>query len=128
MPIRRRAGRPGPLSPNADRPTPKRRARPRVDAGAGVSQSDIAGLAQLLQRLWNPDCAIGARPVIPVRFTVGFDGHLQGPVDAGGRDIRADVDARRAVDAVHQAAPYAETYRGLSITVRFDANKACAQR
>lgn len=100
----------------------------RVDAGTGVSQSDLAGLSQLLERLWNPDCANGARPVIPVKFTVGYDGHLQGVVDAAGRDIRSDVDARRAVDAVHQAAPYADTYRGLTITVRFDARKACAER
>lgn len=99
----------------------------RVDAGTGVSQSDLAGLQQLLQRLWNPDCANGQRPVIPVKFTVGYDGRLQGPVDAAGRDIRSDVDARRAVDAVHQAAPYADTYRGLTITVRFDAKTACAQ-
>jgi outer membrane biosynthesis protein TonB len=100
----------------------------RVDAGTGVSQSDMAGLQQLLQRLWNPDCANGQRPVIPVKFTVGYDGHLQGAVDAAGRDIRSDVDARRAVDAVHQAAPYADSYRGLTITVRFDAKKACAER
>ncbi|HEY1880645.1 MAG TPA: hypothetical protein VGG68_12000 [Caulobacteraceae bacterium] len=99
----------------------------RVDAGNGISQSDIAGLQQLLQRLWNPDCANGQRPVIPVRFTVGYDGHLQGPVDTAGRDIRADVDARRAVDAVHEAAPFADTYRGGTFVVRFDAKKACAQ-
>lgn len=99
----------------------------RVDAGTGVSQSDMAGLSQLLQRLWNPDCANGARPVIPVKFTIGYDGHLQGAVNAGGRDIRSDIDARRAVDAVHQAAPYADTYRGLTVTVRFDAKKACAE-
>lgn len=99
----------------------------RVDAGTGVSQSDLAGLQQLLQRLWNPDCANGQRPVIPVKFTVGYDGHLQGAVNAGGRDIRSDVDARRAVDAVHQAAPYADTYRGLTITVNFNAKTACAE-
>jgi outer membrane biosynthesis protein TonB len=104
----------------------------RVDAGTGVSQSDIAGLSQLLERLWNPDCTVDNRVVIPVRFTVGFDGHLQGRVDAGGKDISSDpvvyAAARRAIDAVHQAAPYAETYRGLAITVRFDAKKACAER
>jgi outer membrane biosynthesis protein TonB len=100
----------------------------RIDAGAGVSQSDIAGLSQLLERLWNPDCANGARPVIPVKFTVSFDGHVQGPVDTAGRDIRTDVDARRAVDAVHQLVPFADTYRGLTYTVRFDAKKACAAR
>jgi type IV secretory pathway VirB10-like protein len=104
----------------------------RVDAGTGVSQSDIAGLSQLLERLWNTDCNADKRVVIPVRFTVGFDGHLLGKVDAGGRETSSDaavsVAARRAIDAVHEAAPYAQTYRGLTITVRFDAAKACAER
>jgi len=104
----------------------------RVDAGAGVSQSDIAGLSDLLQRLWNPDCSVDDRVVIPVKFTIGFDGHIQGRVNAEGRDASSDpvvfAAARRAVDAVHQAAPYAENFRGLTVTVRFDANKACARR
>lgn len=104
----------------------------RVDAGTGVSQSDLAGLSELLQRLWNPDCSVDDRVVIPVRFTVGFDGRIQGRVDAAGRDASPDpvvfAAARRAIDAVHQAAPYADTYRGLTITVRFDAKKACQER
>jgi type IV secretory pathway VirB10-like protein len=104
----------------------------RVDAGSGVSQSDIAGLSDLLQRLWNPDCGVEDRVVIPVKFTIGFDGRIQGRVNAGGRDASSDpvvfAAARRAVDAVHQAAPYAENFRGLTVTVRFDASKACARR
>lgn len=107
-------------------------AEARVDAGTGVSQSDLAGLSELLQRLWNPDCSVDNRVVIPVRFTVGFDGRIQGRVDSGGREASADpvvfAAARRAIDAVHQAAPYADTYRGLTITVRFDAKKACQER
>jgi hypothetical protein len=104
----------------------------RVDAGTGVSQSDIAGLSELLQRLWNPDCSVDNKVVIPVKFTIGFDGHIQGRVNTEGRDASPDpvvfAAARRAVDAVHQAAPYAETYRGLTLTVRFDAKKACSER
>ena len=104
----------------------------RVDAGTGVSQSDIAGLSDLLQRLWNPDCSVDDRVVIPVKFTIGFDGHIQGRVNAEGRDASSDpvvfAAARRAVDAVHQAAPYAENFRGLTVTVRFDASKACARK
>ncbi|HEY1447411.1 MAG TPA: hypothetical protein VGF33_02645 [Caulobacteraceae bacterium] len=103
----------------------------RADAGTGVSQSDIAGLSELLQRLWNPDCSVDDKVVIPVKFTIGFDGRIQGRVNAEGREASPDpvvfAAARRAVDAVHQAAPYAETYRGLTLTVRFDAKKACAQ-
>ena len=36
--------------------------------------------------------------------------------------------ARRAIDAIHQAEPYAETFRGQTITVNFDAKEACAKR
>jgi hypothetical protein len=104
----------------------------RVDAGTGVSQSDVAGLSELLQRLWNPDCSVDDKVVIPVKFTIGFDGRIQGRVNTEGRDASPDpvvfAAARRAVDAVHQAAPYAETFRGLTVTVRFDASKACARR
>jgi outer membrane biosynthesis protein TonB len=104
----------------------------RVDAGTGVSQSDIAGLKALLERLWNPDCTSDERPVIPVRFTVSFDGHIQGRADAGGRETSSDpvvaIAARRAIDALHQAAPYAQTYRGQTFRMNFDAKTACAAR
>jgi periplasmic protein TonB len=101
----------------------------RVDAGTGVSQSDIAGLKDLLTRLWNPDCSVDERVVIPVRFTVRFDGQVLGRVDAGGRESSSDpvvyAAARRAIDAVHEAAPFADTYRGQSFTVNFDSKSAC---
>ncbi len=106
----------------------------RVDAGQGVSQSDLQGLQQLLERLWNPNCAVaGADAVIvPVRFQVADDGRVIGRVTEGGRESSSDpvvfAAARRAIDAVHQAAPYAEAYRGKSFTVNFDAGKACAGR
>ncbi len=104
----------------------------RVDAGQGVSQSDIAGLSQLLERLWNPNCetAGGDAVVIPVKFTVGYDGHVIGRITEGGRDNSANpvisTAARRAIDAVHQAEPYGPTYRGQTFTVNFDAKTACA--
>ena len=104
----------------------------RVDAGQGVSQSDIAGLSQLLERLWNPNCetAGGDAVVIPVKFTVSYDGHVIGRITEGGRDNSANpvisTAARRAIDAVHQAEPYGATYRGQTFTVNFDAKTACA--
>jgi outer membrane biosynthesis protein TonB len=106
----------------------------RVDAGQGVSQSDIAGLSQLLERLWNPNCDVeGANSVvIPVKFTVGYDGHVIGRITEGGRDAASSAvvatAARRAIDAIHQAEPYGATYRGQTFTVNFDAKKACANR
>ncbi len=106
----------------------------RVDAGHGVSQSDQAGLQQLLERLWNPNCAVeGANAVIvPVRFHVGVDGRVDSRVSAGGRESSSDptlaAAARRAIDAVHQGEPYKLALRNQSqpFTVNFNAKSACA--
>jgi outer membrane biosynthesis protein TonB len=106
----------------------------RVDAGQGVSQTDIAGLSQLLERLWNPNCntAGGDAVVIPIKFTVSFDGHVTGRIVMGGHAASSDpvisTATRRAIDAIHQAEPYADTFRGQTFTVIFDAKKACANR
>ena len=97
----------------------------RVDAGQGVSQSDMQGLTQLLERLWNPNCASGDSSVVPVTFSVGDDGRVTGRVTEAAR---ASADALRAIDAVHQAEPYAEAYRGKTFTVNFNARAACAGR
>jgi outer membrane biosynthesis protein TonB len=102
----------------------------RVDAGKGVSQSDVAGLAQLLTRLWNKSCDLDETVVVPVSFRVGDDGRLEGQVSAKGlessHDPAVSVAARRAIDAVHKAAPYGPEFRNNSFTVNFDAKKACA--
>jgi protein TonB len=106
----------------------------RVDAGQGVSQSDIAGLSQLLERLWNPNCDVAGPDAVtvPVKFTVGYDGRVIGRITVGGRDASSNpviaTAARRAIDAVHQAEPYGPTYRGQTFTVNFDAKAACANR
>ena len=46
----------GPQASSAQRGPPKAETAPqaRPDAGQGVSQSDLAGLQQLLERLWTP--------------------------------------------------------------------------
>jgi outer membrane biosynthesis protein TonB len=102
----------------------------RVAAGSGVSQSDVAGLAQLLTRLWNVNCNAEEAVVIPVKFSVGDDGGIIGRVDVRNLDQSADGSvssaARRAIDAVHKAAPYGPAFRNNSFTVNFDARKACA--
>jgi hypothetical protein len=102
----------------------------RVDAGQGVSQSDIAGLSQLLNRLWNKSCNLDDTVIVPVKFTVGLDGRLEQPPSAEGREKSPDpsvaVAARRAIDAVGQAEPFGPAYRGKAFTVIFDAKKACA--
>jgi outer membrane biosynthesis protein TonB len=104
----------------------------RVAAGTGISQSDLDGLAGLLQRLWNPDCSVDNRVDISVKFLVGFDGRVQGRVNAGGLENSPNpavaAAARRAIDAVHEAAPYPDQFRGLPIPVNFHAKTACAAK
>jgi hypothetical protein len=127
----------GPQASSAQRGPPKAETAPqaRPDAGQGVSQSDLAGLQQLLERLWTIQCGMdGVSSVKPfkVRFTVTLTGHLLGQPDAGGLQdssnaVVASV-ARRAVDAVQEAEPLAEPYYGQTITVNFDPKKAYASK
>lgn len=103
------------------------------DAAPGVAQSDMVGLQQLLERLWNPNCAVeGAGAVIiPVKFLVGPSGRVIGRVSAGevsSSDPVTSAAARRAIDAVHEAEPFADAYRNNSFTVNFDGRKACSER
>lgn len=106
----------------------------RVDAGHGVSQSDQAGLSDLLNRLWNKNCGaeVTDAVIVPVRFRVGLEGRVVGRINAGGREASADpilaVAARRAIDAVYKAEPFGAVFRGQIFTVNFDAVKACAGR
>jgi outer membrane biosynthesis protein TonB len=106
----------------------------RVDAGQGVSQSDIAGLAELLQRLWNPNCdvEVSDKVIVSVKLTIDGDGRVAsltavGPA-AGSADPIVATATRRARDAIHQAEPFAAPFRGQTFPVNFDARKACAQR
>jgi outer membrane biosynthesis protein TonB len=106
----------------------------RPDAGQGVSQSDMLGLQQLLERLWNPNCDVagGAAVRLKVKFLIGLSGNLVGAPSAGGLERSGDpvvsAAALRALDAVREAAPYPPPYYGQSIVVNFDAKEACAKR
>ena len=106
----------------------------RPDAGQGLSQSDLAGLQQLLERLWNPNCDVagGSAVKLKVRFLVGLSGDLVGRPNDGGLESSSDpvvaAAARRALDAIRRAAPYSAPYYGQAITVNFDAKEACANR
>lgn len=105
----------------------------RPDAGKGVSQSQLEGLQQLLGRLWNPNCQVEGGEDVRLRltFTVAPDGQVAGSVSAGGAEHSDPVTsaaARRAIDAVHQVAPYAEPYRGQKIMVNFNAKEVCSNR
>ena len=118
----------------AERGPARAQAAPRTAAAAGISREEQAGLSQLLNRLWNPNCSVegGDAVLVSVSFTVGYDGRLTGRVNAGGRESSPDpvvaTAARRAIDAVHAAEPYQATYRGAQFRINFDAKKACANR
>ncbi len=109
-------------------------AESRPDSGQGISQSDMQGLQQLLERLWNPNCSIEAADavVVPVKFSVGADGQLVGRATSASQGASTGaveaVAARRALDAVSRAEPYGAAFRGKSFTVIFDARKACANQ
>ena len=128
--------------------TPRRRARPsaargpasaetapvaRVDAGQGYQPERHArGCSQLLNRLWLKNCDAGTIVNVTVRLAVDNDGRvLLGRRRRAGNtrgDPAASASAIRAIAAVHQAAPYAEEFRGRTFSVNFDAAKACANR
>lgn len=99
------------------------------DAGQGVSQSDIEGLGQLLNRLWHKTCDASRVVNVTVRLSVDEDGQVSS-ADAGGRQNSSDpatsASAIRAIAAVHQGAPYAPAFRGKSFSIIFDASKACS--
>jgi len=107
----------------------------RPNAGQGISQSDLTGLSQLLDRLWNLQCDVGGVSAIrpfKVTFTVTMTGHLLGPPTAGGLEHSSDpVTAsvvRRALDAVHAVEPYDPKYYGQTISPIFDPSHACNNR
>jgi periplasmic protein TonB len=130
---RRNTGKP---ASSAQRGPPRAETAPqaRPDAGQGVSQSDLVGLQQLLERLWNPNCDVagGSAVKLRVRFLIDLSGNVLGRPDDGGLEHSGDpvvaAAARRALDAVHEAAPYSQPYYGQSIVVNFDAKEACAKR
>ena len=97
----------------------------------GKSQSDVAGLAQSLERLCNSGCAPagGDKVVVSVRFSVDSEGRAFAVVATSEAASPIATAAKaRAVDAVHQAEPYGAVYRDKTFTVNFDAKTACANR
>jgi len=108
-------------------------ARPSLGNGQAAAAA-VQGLADELQRRWNPNCAVdGGRDVlVRVYFTIGAGGQVSGDVTPEIRSIRnavAQAAANRAVSAVYAAAPYRNLPRefyGERISVNFNAREACA--
>ena len=115
------------------RPETALQARPALGAGA-ASAAAIQGLAEDLQRRWNPNCDVeGGRDVlVRVYFTIGAGGQVSGDVSPEIRSARNAVSqaaANRAVSAVFAAAPFRNLPRefyGERISVNFNAREACS--
>ncbi|MFZ5730473.1 MAG: energy transducer TonB, partial [Pseudomonadota bacterium] len=120
-------------SKGRNRPETAREAR--NTSGSGVSGAAMSGLAEELQRRWNPNCEVdGARDVrVRVTFRLSSDGRVVGDVEAGGQERSSDpvvrAAAERAIRAVYGAAPFTTLPRefyGAPIVVSFNAAQACA--
>lgn len=115
------------------RPETALQARPALGTGQ-ASAAAIQGLAEDLQRRWNPNCAVdGGRDVlVRVYFTIGAGGQVSGDVTPEIRSARnavAQAAANRAVSAVYAAAPFRNLPRefyGERISVNFNAREACS--
>jgi outer membrane biosynthesis protein TonB len=107
----------------------------RQTVGTGLATgAAIQGLAEDLQKRWNPNCEVeGGRDVlVRVTFHLGVGGQVVGEV---GSQIKGAVTpvskagAERAVRAVYAASPFRGLPRELyneTINVNFNAREACA--
>jgi len=130
-----KGGRPSPAPKGASRPATS--PTPRNTAGTGLAAgSALAGLAEELQRRWNPNCEVeGGRDVlVRVTFNIGAGGQVVGAVKSeitrGPRDAVGQAAAERAERAVYAASPFRTLPRdfyGERVAVNFNAREACAR-
>jgi outer membrane biosynthesis protein TonB len=108
----------------------------RQTVGSGLAAgAALEGLAEELQRRWNPNCDVeGGRDVmVKVAFQLGAGGQVVGdvvPQIQGARTPVAQASADRAVRAVYAAAPFRglpREFYGDRIAVNFNAREACAR-
>ena len=108
----------------------------RETTGTGLAAgAALQGLAEELQRRWNPNCAVegGQDVVVKVDFLLGAGGQVVGNVASqiqGPRDPVSQAAADRAVRAVYAAAPFRglpREFYGDRIKVTFNAREACAR-
>ncbi|MFN3585523.1 energy transducer TonB [Phenylobacterium sp.] len=130
-----KGGRPSPAPKGPSRPATS--PTPRDTAGTGLAAgSALAGLADELQRRWNPNCDVeGGRDVlVRVTFNIGAGGQVVGAVKSeitrGPRDAVGQAAAERAERAVYAASPFRTLPRdfyGERVAVNFNAREACAR-
>jgi outer membrane biosynthesis protein TonB len=108
----------------------------RQTTGSGLAAgAALQGLADELQRRWNPNCDVegGQNVVVKVNFLLGVGGQVVGEVASdiqGPRNPVSQAAADRAVRAVYAAAPFRglpREFYGDRIKVTFNAREACAR-
>lgn len=108
----------------------------RQTAGSGLAAgAALQGLAEELQRRWNPNCEVegGRDVVVRVTFQLGVGGQVVGDVQSqiqGARTPVSQAGAERAVRAVYAAAPFRglpREFYGDRVAVNFNAREACAR-
>ena len=95
----------------------------------------LQGLAEELQRRWNPNCEVegGRDVVVKASFQLGVGGQVVGDVATliqGPKSPVAQASAERAARAVYAAAPFRglpHDFYGERINVNFNAREACAR-
>jgi outer membrane biosynthesis protein TonB len=109
-------------------------ARPDLGSGQAAAQA-MAGLADELQRRWNPNCEVegGRDVVVRVTFVLNGAGEVvrrpEAQVTRGAQSSVTQAAADRAVRAVYGAAPFRNLPRefyGDRIAVNFNAREACS--
>ena len=133
-PARNQPPRPSSAPKGSNRPETAPVARNTVGSGLAAGTA-LQGLAEELQRRWNPNCEVeGGRDVlVRVTFQLGIGGQVVGDVTPEIRGARTPVSqagADRAVRAVYAAAPFRglpREFYGDRIAVNFNAREACAR-
>lgn len=131
-PSRNAPQRPSSAPKGATRPETAPVARQTVGTGLAAGAA-LQGLAEELQRRWNPNCEVeGGRDVlVRVTFQLGVGGQVVGDVGSeikGARTPVSQAAAERAVRAVYAAAPFRglpREFYGDRIAVNFNAREAC---
>lgn len=133
-PARNAPQRPSAAPKGANRAETAPVARQTVGTGLAAGAA-LQGLAEELQRRWNPNCDVegGRDVVVKVNFQMGVGGQVVGDVKSdivGPRTPVSQAAAERAVRAVYAAAPFRglpREFYGDRIAVNFNAREACAR-
>ena len=133
-PARNAPQRPSSAARGSSRPETATTARQTTGSGLAAGAA-LEGLAEELQRRWNPNCDVegGRDVVVRVTFALGIGGQVLGEVEPqiqGPRSSVAQASAERAVRAVYAAAPFRglpKEFYGDRVAVNFNAREACAR-